>query len=90
MNNGILPVCLKAEDVDELFAIADFGASGLIAVDLDKQVVGAAGKKYPFEIDPFNKECLLKGLDPIGWTLQFTADIDAFETTLATQKPWLK
>jgi 3-isopropylmalate/(R)-2-methylmalate dehydratase small subunit len=89
IKNGLLLVRLKPDEVDELFAIADFGPSGLIAVDLEKQVVGAAGKKYPFEIEPFNKECLLKGLDQIGWTLQFSEKIDAFEANLAQEKPWL-
>jgi 3-isopropylmalate/(R)-2-methylmalate dehydratase small subunit len=89
IKNGLLLVRLKPDEVDELFAIADFGPSGLIAVDLEKQVVGAAGKKYHFEIEPFNKECLLKGLDQIGWTLQYADKIDAFETKLVEEKPWL-
>ncbi len=90
IKNGILLVKLKADDVDELFAVSAFGKSGLIAVDLDKQVVGAASKKFSFEIDPFNKECLLKGLDQVGWTLQFSSKIDDFEATMAKDKPWLK
>ncbi len=89
INNGILLVRLKPDEVDELFAVAAFGASGRIAVDLDKQVVAAAGKKYAFTIDPFHKECLLKGLDQIGWTMQFITQIDAFEKKLAAEKPWL-
>ncbi|NTV29316.1 MAG: 3-isopropylmalate dehydratase small subunit [Candidatus Omnitrophica bacterium] len=89
INNGILLVRLKADEVDELFAIAAFGASGRIAVDLEKQVVAAAGKKYSFSIDPFQKECLLKGLNQIGWTLQFGDNIEAFEKKLAVEKPWL-
>ena len=89
MKNGILLVRLKPEEVDQLFAVADFGGTGLIAVDLDKQCVCAMGKKFFFEIDAFNKECLLKGLDQIGWTEQFTEKIAAFEDTLPTEKPWL-
>jgi 3-isopropylmalate/(R)-2-methylmalate dehydratase small subunit len=90
VKNGILLVKLKPEEVDELFAVSAFGKSGLIAVDLDKQVVGALGKKYSFEIDAFNKECLLKGLDQVGWTLQYASKIDAFEAAIAKDKPWLK
>ncbi len=89
IKNGILLVRLKPEEVDELFAVSAFGASGLIAVDIDKQVVCAAGKKFPFEIDPFNKECLIKGLDQIGWTLQLVNEITAFEEKLSKEKPWL-
>jgi 3-isopropylmalate/(R)-2-methylmalate dehydratase small subunit len=90
VKNGILLVRLKPDEMDELFAVAAFGRSGLIAIDLDKQVVGALNKKFSFEIDPFNKECLLKGLDQIGWTLQYADKIDTFETALAVEKPWLK
>ena len=90
IKNGILPVTLKADEMDELFAVAAFGGSGLIAVDLDKQVVGAASKKFAFQIEPFNKECLLKGLDQIGWTLQYAGKIDAFEAVIAGSRPWLK
>ena len=89
IKNGLLLVRLKPDEMDELFAVADFAGSGLIAVDLEKQVVGAAGKKFPFEIEPFNKECLLKGLDQIGWTLKFADKIDAYEAKLAAEKPWL-
>jgi 3-isopropylmalate/(R)-2-methylmalate dehydratase small subunit len=47
IKNGILLVALAADELDELFAISAFGASGLIGVDLEKQVVCAAGKKFP-------------------------------------------
>ena len=90
IKNGILLVRLKPDEVDELFAVAAFAGSGLIAIDLEKQVVGAASKKFHFEIEPFNKECLLKGLDQIGWTLQHADLIASYETKLAAEKPWLK
>ena len=89
MKNGILPVRLKAEEVDELFAVAAFGQSGQIAVDLEKQVVNAAGKKFSFAIDSFNKDCLLKGLDQIGWTLQYVDAIAAYETKIVQERPWV-
>ncbi|MBF0388180.1 MAG: 3-isopropylmalate dehydratase small subunit [Candidatus Omnitrophica bacterium] len=89
IKNGILLVRLLPEQVDELFAVAAFGASGLIGVDIDKQVVCAASNKFHFEIDAFNKECLIKGIDQIGWSLQYAADITAFETRLNTEKPWV-
>ena len=90
IKNGLLPVRLKPEEMDELFAVAAFGGSGLIAVDLENQVVGAAAQKFRFQIEPFNKECLLKGLDQVGWTLQYQDKIAAYEAKLAAEKPWLK
>jgi 3-isopropylmalate/(R)-2-methylmalate dehydratase small subunit len=89
IKNGILLVRLKPEEVDEIFAVAAFGNSGQIAIDLEKQVVNAEGKKYRFEIDAFNKECLLKGLDQIDWTLQFAGKIDEYEKKTAAERPWV-
>lgn len=89
IKNGILLVRLRPDELDELFAVSAFGAGELIGVDLEKQVVCAAGKKFPFEIDTFNKECLLKGLDQIGWSLQYASRIDEYEKSLAIEKPWI-
>ena len=46
-------------------------------------------KKYSFPMDAFNKECLLKGLDGIGWAMQFEDKITAHENKIKTQYPWL-
>ena len=35
------------------------------------------------------KYCLIKGLDQIGWTLQFDKQIDAYEAKLKLEQPWL-
>jgi len=37
------------------------------------------GLRYSFEIDPFRKECLMKGLDDIGLSLVHEPEISAFE-----------
>jgi 3-isopropylmalate/(R)-2-methylmalate dehydratase small subunit len=46
------------------------------------------GKEYRFEIDAFKKECLLKGLDNIGWTLSFEDKINEYEASRANVTPW--
>jgi len=77
--NGILPVTLSNEQIDELFKRT--AAEGYrVTVDLEQQVVtDDKGLRYAFTIDPFRRECLLKGLDDIGLTLLHEADISAFE-----------
>src|SRR5580658_8608709 len=78
--NGILPVTLSNEQIDELFARTEKKEGYRVTVDLEKQVVtDGDGLRYSFEIDPFRRECLLKGLDDIGLTLLHEADITAFE-----------
>jgi 3-isopropylmalate/(R)-2-methylmalate dehydratase small subunit len=68
--NGMLPVRLSEEQVDQLFARANNPGYEL-TVDLERQwVTDDEGLRFGFEVDPFRRECLLKGLDDIGLTLQ--------------------
>ena len=88
--NGILLVRLKSEEVDELFRLEQNGAGVKITADLPRQkVIAPDGKEYSFNIDVFVKECLIKGLDAIGWTEQFMDEIKDFEKKLKTEKPWI-
>ncbi|MCA9398410.1 MAG: 3-isopropylmalate dehydratase small subunit [Candidatus Omnitrophica bacterium] len=90
VKNGILLVKLSSEDVQALFDQAEANPGTEITADLEKQVViDANGKEYSFDINDFAKECLLKGLDQIGWTQQFDDKIKAYEDKLNTDKPWL-
>jgi 3-isopropylmalate/(R)-2-methylmalate dehydratase small subunit len=78
--NGLLPVTLKLEEVDELFRRAEGPPGYEVTVDLEKQTVtDNSGLSYSFTIDPFRRESLLKGLDEIGLTLVHENDIAAFE-----------
>ena len=90
LNNGLLPVALPPEQVDELMDEAR-GGNHVFSVDLENQtVIAPSGKIHRFEIDPAAKEKLLKGLDAIGETLQHAADIDVFEMKQALARPWLE
>lgn len=78
-NVGLLAVELADEDVARLQDIAaDPGAT--VRVDLEQQVVEAEDFVFEFDIDPEVKERLLKGLDPIGLTLEEGASISAYES----------
>ncbi len=78
--NGILPVVLPDAQVDELFRCAEQNIGYRLAVDLPNQTVtDELGLKLSFEIDPFRKETLLKGLDEIGLSLQHEPEIAAYE-----------
>jgi 3-isopropylmalate/(R)-2-methylmalate dehydratase small subunit len=89
VKNGILPATLKSGEVDEIFTFAGKNKGAAIGADLPAQTVTAGGKAYSFQIDAFNKECLLKGMDSIGWTMQFSDKIDSYEERIRSQKPWL-
>jgi 3-isopropylmalate/(R)-2-methylmalate dehydratase small subunit len=78
--NGILPVTLTNEQMDELFARTEQNEGYRLTVDLEQQVVtDDRGLRCPFTIDPFRRDCLLKGLDDIGLTLVHEKEIAAFE-----------
>ena len=78
--NGILPITLPADVIADLSDAARVTEGYRLMVDLETQsVICPDGTSHPFEIGDFEKHCLLNGLDEIGWTLQFEADIAAFE-----------
>jgi 3-isopropylmalate/(R)-2-methylmalate dehydratase small subunit len=89
VKNGILLIPLKSREVDEIFTFVEKNKGAAISADLPSQTVTAGGKTYSFLIDAFNKECLLKGLDGIGWTMQFQDKIAAYEHKIKIQHPWL-
>ncbi|HUK31182.1 MAG TPA: 3-isopropylmalate dehydratase small subunit [Candidatus Acidoferrum sp.] len=78
--NGILPVTLSEAQVEELFKRTEANVGYQLTADLPNQTVtDSLGLKYSFELDPFRKKVLLKGLDDIGLTLEHERDITAFE-----------
>ncbi len=88
--NGILPIKLGQEKIDKLMEGAGKSADPTLAIELETQTITTAGGDViPFDIDPFRKECLLKGLDDIGLTLQKADKIDAFEAQGKARQPWL-
>lgn len=88
--NGLLPIVLSQETVDELMRLVEANEGYQLTIDLAEQkVVRADGVSYPFEVDAFRKHCLLNGLDDIGLTLQDEAEIRAFETGYKVRYPWL-
>ncbi len=88
--NGMLPVVLQPAEVAQLFKEVAAQPGYQLTVDLAAQTVTTpAGASFRFNIDPFGKECLLKGLDEIGLTLQHEAEITAYEQRRKLEAPWL-
>ena len=88
--NGILPIVVTKEQLDQLMEDAENGANSILDVDLENQQIGRPnGEKIAFEIDPFRKDCLVNGLDDIGLTMQKGPSIDSFEQKRAAEQPWV-
>ena len=78
--NGMLPVVLAQGEVDTMMGKTLQRTGYSATVDLEAQTVtDDDGWSVSFEIEPFRKESLLKGLDEIGRTLKKEDLIAAFE-----------
>ncbi len=82
--NGLLPIVLSSEIVDNLFSY-----SGRININLEKQTVKTDQDSFEFEVDSERKRRLVNGLDDIGLTLQNENQIRLFETEHFEKYPWL-
>lgn len=88
--NGLLPIALDAAVVDDLFRAMYSNEGYRLIVDLERQVVQTPdGQSIAFEVDAFRRDCLLKGLDDIGITLERAEAIRAFELDHKTRFPWV-
>ncbi|HYC04493.1 MAG TPA: 3-isopropylmalate dehydratase small subunit [Azospirillaceae bacterium] len=85
--NGLLPVVLPPDQVAEVRAALD-GACAELTVDLQAQEVRGPGFAFRFDIDPFRREGLLKGIDEIDLTLQYRERIEAFRADYLAERPW--
>lgn len=85
--NGILTVVLPQAAIDRLMEVA---RTDPIHLDLENQVVTTPFQdRFPFEIDPFRKHCLMEGLDEVGLTLARDAAISTYENKARETLPWL-
>ena len=87
--NGVLPIVLPQDQVDQLMEIAAKG--GKLTIDLEHQTVSAYPENlgFHFEVDAFRKHCMLNGLDDIGLTEQRADNITTFEERRKTEQAWL-
>jgi 3-isopropylmalate/(R)-2-methylmalate dehydratase small subunit len=91
VKNGLLPVTLAAAPLARLRASVErAGGAQPVSIDLEAQSLrGPDGESFVFEVDPVGREMLLEGLDEIGFTLRFVAQIDAFQARQRESRPWV-
>ena len=88
--NGLLPIVLAAEAVDQLFRECEAQDGYTLTVDLAQQTVTTpGGTSFAFDITEHRKHCLLNGLDEIGLTLAHAEEIRRYEEVRRQQQPWL-
>jgi len=88
--NGILPIQLPQNQVDQLMDEAEANPDAPLEIDLEKQKIKRGNVlSFDFEIDPARKHSLLNGLDDIGLTLEKKAHITQFENKDKEKRSWL-
>ena len=85
--NGMLPIVLDEKKIEELVEYSKRKEN--IEINLTEQQIIFGNKKIKFDVDPFKKECLLKGLDDIDLSLEKVEQISLYEKKLKTNKSWL-
>ncbi len=90
LKNGILPVTLAEDEIDDLFRKVTATPGFTLGVDLVRQTVSASPDQiFNFELDAGLKRRFLDGLDDIGITLEHAAEIRAYEEQRRREAPWL-
>jgi 3-isopropylmalate/(R)-2-methylmalate dehydratase small subunit len=79
LKNGLLPIIVDGETHKMLFDLVEEIPNVQLSVDLETQTLSFDGGSVTFPIDPFNKTCLLNGVDELGYLLGFEKEITAFE-----------
>lgn len=82
LNNGVLPVIISPEFLAEIFSSISKDPKATLTIDLENQTItnNSTGKSESFEINPYKKECLMKGLDDIDYLLSKKNSIEQYET----------
>jgi 3-isopropylmalate/(R)-2-methylmalate dehydratase small subunit len=84
LKNGLLPVVVPADIHAELFKIVDANPDAEVTIDLAAQTLALPdGRKIEFPIDNFSKQCLLAGVDQLGYLLKQEPHIRAYEASHA-------
>lgn len=81
LNNGLLPVVISEELLIKLQDLIQKNPATKVKIDLEKQIftIIPTGDSVRFGINPYKKECLLKGLDDIDFLLNMKSLITGYE-----------
>jgi len=81
LNNGLLPIVIPDDLLKNLHSLIQNNPDTKVKIDLDKQTftILSTGDSVKFGINPYKKECLLKGLDDIDFLLNMKSKITGYE-----------
>ncbi len=79
LNNGILPLQVSQQTLDEIFKTIENNPNALLEIDVENQTLQINDQSVTFDIDPYKKVCLINGYDDIDYLLSIKDDIESFE-----------
>lgn len=79
LKNGLIPIIVDETTHKMLFNLVKETPNVELTVDLASQTLSFPNGSVNFPIDPFNKTCLLNGMDELGYILGFEKEIAEFE-----------
>ena len=81
LNAGLLPVIVPEDFLKKLFGVITEDPGTLVRIDLPQQIISipSTGDSVSFDINPYKKECLMKGLDDVDYLLKMKDRIRAYE-----------
>src|SRR5687768_7506060 len=83
LKNGLIPIIVDEETHKMLFDLVEEVPDAELSVDLESQTLSFPHGSVTFPIDPFNKTCLLNGVDELGYIMGFEKEIAEFEAQLS-------
>ncbi len=80
LKNGLLPIVVDKQTHEQLFSLVEEDPTTEVKIDLDTQsLILPDGRRVEFPIDTFSKQCMLDGVDQLGYLLNLNDEISAFE-----------
>jgi len=85
LKNSLLPVQLSTEQVGAIAGALQHDPAMTMTISLEDQTVQWSTQVAAFSIEPFARECLLRGVDELGYMMRFLSEIEAFEQRRETE-----
>jgi 3-isopropylmalate/(R)-2-methylmalate dehydratase small subunit len=80
LKNGLLPIAVDEETQQQLFSLAAEDPTFTVQIDLPSQTMTLPdGRAVAFPIDEFSKQCMLDGVDQLGYLLRQSEAVAAYE-----------
>jgi 3-isopropylmalate/(R)-2-methylmalate dehydratase small subunit len=87
--NSVLPIILTKDEINHLFEICSSSPTNFKIDLMEKNIKFDGESSYSFDVKESLLDRIVNNLDDVDITLKHKNDIEAFEQTRRTQRPWL-